>query len=59
MSVSAYRNRNSQQLLDNTFSTVTGFNTVLENSPAVVENKGYRAGAWRRSFKYQELFLEH
>jgi hypothetical protein len=40
LSVSAYRNRNSQQLLLNTISTVTGFNSVFENSGATVENKG-------------------
>jgi hypothetical protein len=40
MSVSAYRNRNSQQLLNNTIPTLTGFGSVLENSDAAVENKG-------------------
>jgi TonB-linked SusC/RagA family outer membrane protein len=41
MSLSAYRNRNSQQLLNNTLSAVTGINSVLENSSSVVENKGF------------------
>jgi hypothetical protein len=40
IAVSGYQNRNSQQLLHTTIATTTGFNSVLENSPATVENKG-------------------
>jgi hypothetical protein len=40
LSISAYRNRNSQQLLPTPLPAVTGFTHVFENRPAEVENKG-------------------
>jgi hypothetical protein len=40
LSVSAYRNRNSQQLLRTALSTVTGFSSVASNWPAVIQNRG-------------------
>jgi TonB-linked SusC/RagA family outer membrane protein len=40
VSVCAYRNRNSQQLVRTSLSTVTGFWGVASNWPAVVQNRG-------------------
>jgi TonB-linked SusC/RagA family outer membrane protein len=39
-SVSAYRNRNSEQLLKTVLPAITGFYDVFENHQAEVENKG-------------------
>jgi len=39
--INFYRNRSSNQLLGATLPNMTGFNTILRNIPALVENKGW------------------
>jgi TonB-linked SusC/RagA family outer membrane protein len=41
ISTSFFRNRSSNQLVGYLVPDITGFNTVLANLPAVVENKGF------------------
>ncbi|MEK6511826.1 SusC/RagA family TonB-linked outer membrane protein [Myroides odoratimimus] len=40
-SIAYYNNRSTDQLVGMTLPTTTGFSTILMNSPAVVENKGW------------------
>jgi TonB-linked SusC/RagA family outer membrane protein len=40
-SASWYRNRSGNQLVQSPLSVVTGFGSIAENLPAVVENKGF------------------
>jgi len=53
--VSWYRNRSSNQLLDLSLPTTTGFNSIKTNLPALVQNTGLEISLTTVNFKDKEL----